>query len=109
MAGTHARSSGRRRAADTAEDDRHGPDDEQSAGRRRARDHRDPSAQDSDYGDVAARIAASPAPSSPPVGFPSALSTGSFRPGSTPAAASAGRAAPTPARAAGAARPTAGP
>ncbi|WP_433785072.1 transglycosylase domain-containing protein [Actinomycetospora sp. CA-101289] len=98
MAGTHARSSGRRRAADSAEDDEYGQDAEQVPGRRRARDDRDRSAQDSDYGDVAARIAASPAPSSPPVGFPSALSTGSFRSEPAPAASRGATATQAPSR-----------
>ncbi|MDD7934576.1 transglycosylase domain-containing protein [Actinomycetospora straminea] len=85
MAGTHARSSGRRRAADVDtpdEDDRGTPAPAESRGAhagahsgRLDRRH-----LDSDYGDyVSARIAASPAPVSPPVGFPSAFSTGSFR------------------------------
>ncbi|WP_345419838.1 hypothetical protein, partial [Actinomycetospora chlora] len=92
MAGTHARSSGRRHGAgtvdpaDRADDLDEGPRGAHSAtvGGRRSRaedrDRPEHTGLDDDYGDVVrARLAAEPAPVSPPVGFPSALSTGSFR------------------------------
>ncbi len=119
MAGTHSRPSGRRHAVDPDEaaDEGERITPGAAGGRRARREDRERLERDSDYGDyVRERLRSEPAPSSPPVGFPSALSTGSFRPGrattgTTPAAASR---PPAPASAprsatATAARPTAAP
>ncbi|MFC4833060.1 hypothetical protein, partial [Actinomycetospora chibensis] len=123
MAGTHSRPSGRRHAVDpdeaADEGERRTPG--ATGGRRARREDRErlDRERDSDYGDyVSERLRSEPAPSSPPVGFPSALSTGSFRPGrsttgATPAPAAPSRPAAPAAGArsatATAARPTAAP
>ncbi|WP_328303276.1 transglycosylase domain-containing protein [Actinomycetospora sp. NBC_00405] len=101
MAGTHSRPSGRRHAVDPDEAADEGERSTPGAtgGRRARREDRErlDRERDSDYGDyVRERLRSEPAPSSPPVGFPSALSTGSFRPGrattgTTPAPAAPSR------------------